>query len=174
MFAGSAGKRQCCVRIICRRSWITTCRSRGADRGCPPTRVPLPGALGNREPAPPRARLGCVRVTFLAQNSTLLDSGNLKFRDGKQIDNRLLYSIRNQPKSSLFTKMKGGGPPRPRTENQDKTTINTLQSGRPVISRSARACSSAPTSSRILKRGDARPPSRPRSSGAGAALERAR
>lgn len=82
--------------------------------------APVPGA-----PAPPRARLGCVRVTFLAQNSTLLDSGNLKFRDGKQIDNRLLYSIRNQPKSSLFTKMKGGGPPRPRTENQDKTTINT-------------------------------------------------
>lgn len=137
-----------------------------------PGRPREPGAaLAPGAPAPPRARLGCVRVTFLAQNSTLLDSGNLKFRDGKQIDNRLLYSIRNQPKSSLFTKMKGGGPSRPRTENQDKTMINTLQSGRPVISRSARACSSAPTSSRILKRGDARPPSRPRSSGAGAALE---
>lgn len=101
------------------------------------TRSRTPGPVA---PALPSACLSCVWVTFLAQNSMLLNSGSLKFRDSKQIDKHLSYNIRNQPKSNLFTKMKGGGPPRPQTENQDITKVNTLHLARPYYPPDLHVC----------------------------------
>lgn len=146
---------------------MRACRNRAAGGGCPLTRCPASReslrarsrAPGPVAPALPSPCLSCVWVTFLAQNSILLNSGDLKFRDSKQIDKHLSYNIRNQPKCNLFAKMKRGGSARPSTENQDKTEVNTLQSVSPYYLPDPHECASCTTtSSGTLKHGDGRTP----------------